>query len=160
MDKYIITREEIEAFEGFDKVHFLNSNARRRNKSLGDLTGLHKIGFHIIEVQPGHESTEQHLHYHEEECLYVLEGEAEASIGEETHAIGAGDFVGYRAGGASHKLRNTGDGVLRCIVVGQRLPHDVADYTRLRKRLYRNDGLAWNMVDLADVDEPDGGRKK
>lgn len=159
MDKYLLTREEIEAFEGLDKVHFLNPKARRRNKSLGDLTGLERIGFHLIEVEPGYESTEQHVHYHEEECLYVLEGEAEACIGDQVHTIRAGDFVGYRAGGASHKLRNTGDGVLRCIVVGQRLPHDVADYTLLGKRLYRNAGMDWNLVDLADVEATSGGKK-
>jgi uncharacterized cupin superfamily protein len=159
MDKYIVTREEIEAFDGLDKVHFLNANARRRNKSLGDLTGLKNIGFHIIEVQPGFESTEQHVHHHEEECLYVLEGEAQAHIGDEVHTVRAGDFIGYRAGGASHKLRNTGNDVLRCIVVGQRLPHDVADYRLLGKRLYRNEGLAWNMVDLSAVEEPSGGKK-
>jgi uncharacterized cupin superfamily protein len=159
MEKYIVTREEIEAFEGLDKVHFLNSKARRRNKSLGDLTGLKNIGFHIIEVQPGCESTEQHVHHHEEECLFVLEGEAQAYIGDEVHSLRPGDFVGYRAGGAAHKLSNNGDDVLRCIVVGQRLPHDVADYTRLGKRLYRNEGLAWNMVDLSAVEQPSGGEK-
>ena len=160
MDKYILTREEIEAFDGLDKIHFLNPKARRRNKSLGDLTGLEHIGFHLIEVEPGYESTEQHRHYHEEECLYVLEGEAEAYIGEQVPTIRAGDFVGYRAGGEAHKLRNTGDGVLRCIVVGQRLPQDVADYTLLGKRLYRNEGLPWNLVDLSAVEEPVAGRKK
>lgn len=160
MSKYIVTAEEIEAFEGLEKVHFLNPGARRRNKSLGDLTGLKKIGFHIIEVQPGDESTEQHMHYHEEECLYVLEGEADACIDDEVHRIRAGDFVGYRAGGASHKLRNTGDGVLRCIVVGQRLPHDVADYPLIGKRLFRNEGLQWNLVDRSTIDEPSGGGTK
>jgi len=159
MDKYIVNREEIEAFEGLEKTHFLNENARRRNKSLGDLTGLEKIGFHIIEVQPGYASTEQHVHYTEEECLYVLEGEAEAHIGDQVHTIRAGDFVGYRAGGMSHTLRNTGDRPLRCIVVGQRLSHDVADYTLLGKRLYRNEGLDWNMVELSAIEEPSGGRK-
>jgi uncharacterized cupin superfamily protein len=159
MEKYIVTGKEIEAMQGLDKIHFLNPNARRRNKSLGDLTGLSAIGFHIIEVQPGHDSTEQHVHFHEEECLYVLEGEAQATIGDETHVIRAGDFVGYRAGGAAHKLTNTGSDVLRCIVVGQRLDHDVADYTGLGKRLFRNSGLAWNLVDISNIAEPVAGKK-
>ena len=37
---YLITAEEIAAMEGLAKVHFQNPNARRINKSLGDLTGL------------------------------------------------------------------------------------------------------------------------
>ncbi|EMP54877.1 cupin [Marinobacter santoriniensis NKSG1] len=159
MDKYIVTRQEIEDFEGVEKTHFLNENARRRNKSLGDLTGLNRIGFHIIEVEPGRETTELHVHYHEEECVYILEGTAEATIGDQTVAVSAGDFIGYRAGGEAHALKNTGDSTLRCIVVGQRADHDVADYPRLQKRIYRNTGMPWNLVDLENVVEPTAGRK-
>ena len=39
MDKYLITKEEIDDYEGLSKTHFLNDNAKRVNKSLGDLTG-------------------------------------------------------------------------------------------------------------------------
>lgn len=159
MDKYILTREEIEQFAGLEKTHFLNNNARRINKSLGDLTGLTTIGFHIIEIEPGCESTELHVHYFEDECVYILEGEAQATIGDEEFPVGAGDFLGYRAGGLAHKLMNTGDKMLKCIVVGPRLGHDVADYPRLGKRIFRNEGLPFNLVDLDDIDEPVAGRK-
>jgi len=152
-EKYIVTREEIDAYEGLQKVHFLNQNAKRTNKSLGDLTGLSGFGFHITEVEPGRESTEFHKHYHEDECVYVLEGEAEARIGIETHTVKAGDFIGYRAGGEPHQLRNTGKTVLKCIVVGQRLAHDVGDYPMKQKRIYRNVGLKWNVVDTANISE-------
>ena len=69
MDQYIVTREEIDACEGLATTHFLNGNAQRINKSLGDLTGLTGLGFHIIEVAPGHESTETHRNYYEDECV-------------------------------------------------------------------------------------------
>lgn len=158
-EKYLITKAEIEAFAGTDKVHFLNPNARRVNKSLGDLTGLKGIGFHIIEVPAGCETTELHVHYHEEECVYVLSGAAEATIGDETFAVSAGDFIGYRAGGKPHKLTNTGAETLRCIVVGQRLDHDVADYPALGKRIYRNKDMKWNLVDINNIEEPVAGKK-
>ncbi len=159
MDKYIVTKEEIDNYEGLDKTHFLNKNAQRNNKSLGDLTGLENIGFHIIEIQPGKESTEFHKHYHEEECIYVLEGTAESIIGTEISTVKAGDFIGYRAGGEPHILSNNGNTVLRCIVVGQRLPHDVADYPNQQKRIYRQQGLKWNLVDLENITEPNAGKK-
>ena len=159
MDKYVLSREDIEAYPGIEKEHFLNDNARRRNTSLGDLTGLTGIGVHLVEIEPGHESTECHVHYHEDECVYILEGEATATIGDDSVAVGAGDFIGYRSGGLPHKLENTGQTVLRCLVVGQRLEHDVADYPDKRKRIFRNAGLAWNLVDLDDIDEPAAGRK-
>ncbi|MEL6401576.1 MAG: cupin domain-containing protein [Cyanobacteria bacterium J06626_4] len=159
MDQYIITREEIAAYAGVVKTHFLNENAQRINKSLGDLTGLTGIGFHIIEVAPGYDSTEFHKHYHEDECVYILEGEAEAIIGDAKYPVKSGDFIGYRAGGEPHQLKNTGDNILRCIVVGQRLAHDVGDYPRQQKRIYRHQGMQWNLVDLDDIAEPEAGRK-
>ena len=61
-DKYLIKREEIEDMEGLRKSHFLNPNAIRVNKSLGDMCGLTGFGFHIIEIEPGHETTEHYVH--------------------------------------------------------------------------------------------------
>jgi uncharacterized cupin superfamily protein len=159
-EKYLITAEEIAAMPGLAKTHFLNSNARRINKSLGDETGLTGIGFHIIEVEPGCDTTEYHVHYYEDECIYVLEGAATARIGAETVAIKAGDFIGYRKGGLAHSITNTGAATFRCIVVGERLTHDVADYPDQKKRIYRNAGMKWNLVDLDDIAEPEAGAKK
>ena len=159
MDKYLITKEEIEGFAGTSKVHFLNDNAKRINKSLGDLTGLKGFGFHLIEIEPGHESTEFHKHYHEDECVYILEGTAEALIGNQIFSVKAGDFLGYRAGGEAHAIYNNSSSILRCIVVGQRLDHDVGDYPKLNKRIYRNKELAWNLVDIDQIETPTGGKK-
>ncbi|MCB1742933.1 MAG: cupin domain-containing protein [Gammaproteobacteria bacterium] len=159
MDKYVVTKAEIDEYEGLSKTHFLNDNAKRVNKSLGDLTGLKGIGFHLIEVPPGCDSTELHMHHLEEECVYVLEGEAQATIGNQTVQVGPGDFIGYRAGGEAHKLTNTGRSPLKCIVVGQRLPNDVGDYPRQGKRLFRIQGLPWNLVDIEAISEPVAGAK-
>ena len=159
MEKYILTKEEIETYEGVEKTHFLNPNAQRTNKSLGDMTGLTGLGFHIIEIQPGFESTEKHNHYHEDECVYILEGEAEAIIGDDIFHVKAGDFIGYRAGGKAHTLKNTGHSTLKCIVVGQRLDQDVADYPNLKKRIFRNKGMQWNLVDFDSIAKPVAGKK-
>ncbi|GLX79026.1 hypothetical protein tinsulaeT_23660 [Thalassotalea insulae] len=159
MDKYLITKEEIEGYDGVAKTHFLNGNAQRVNKSLGDLTGLTGFGFHIIEIQPGHQSTEFHKHYHEDECVYVLDGSGQASIGDEHYTIKAGDFIGYRAGGLAHTIYNNSNAVLRCIVVGQRLPFDVGDYPNLNKRIYRQQDMPWNLVDIDNISEPVAGKK-
>lgn len=159
MDKYIISQTEIDQLKGTDKTHFLNPNAKRINKSLGDLTGLNGLGFHIIEVEPGCYTTEKHVHYYEEECIYILQGEATAIIGDEAFSVAQGDFVGYRAGGKAHTVKNTGKETLRCIVVGQRLEHDVADYVDLDKRIYRNQGMSWNLVDIEQILTPDAGEK-
>ncbi|MFT5114529.1 MAG: putative cupin superfamily protein [Parasphingorhabdus sp.] len=159
MNKNIITKEQINSAQGLEKTHFLNANARRTNKSLGDMVGLSGFGFHIIEIQSGNDSTEFHKHYFEDECVYILDGSADAFIGDEVCQVKAGDFLGYPAGGLAHSLTNSGDSVLRCIVVGERLNHDVADYPKLNKRIFRNRGLSWNLVDLDKIVQPDAGRK-
>ena len=157
MSKYIVKKSEIDSMDGLVKVHFLNPNAQRTNKSLGDLTGLTGLGFHVIEIAPGKESTEYHVHYFEDECVYVLEGSGKVIIGEETTDISAGDFIGYRAGGEAHTMINTGDRNLKCIVVGQRLDHDVSDYPKKNKRIYRNAGLSWDLVELKTIEHPNAG---
>ena len=157
---YLLTAEDIAAMDGLDKTHFLNPNAKRNNKSLGDATGLTGLGIHIIEVEPGSETTEYHVHYFEDEAVYVLAGTATAEIGDDAFSIKPGDFIGYRKGGAAHTIRNTGTETLRCLVIGQRLAHDVGDYPRKGKRIYRNDDLPWDLADLAGLEHPQAGKKK
>ncbi|NNE80187.1 MAG: cupin domain-containing protein [Silicimonas sp.] len=157
---YLVTAAEIESLEGLAKTHFQNANAKRINKSLGDLTGLTGLGIHLIEVEPGHETTEYHVHYYEDEAVYVLSGTATAEIGDEDVQIGPGDFIGYRKDGLAHTIRNTGDETFRCLVIGQRLAHDVADYPRKKQRIYRNAGMAWDLADFDALESPTAGAKK
>ena len=51
--KQYLTRTEIAKMYGENKVHFLNPQARRRNKSLGDAAGLVALGVHLIEIPIG-----------------------------------------------------------------------------------------------------------
>lgn len=159
MDTYLIKKQEIDEMTGLDKVHFLNDKAQRNNKSLGDLAGLTGFGFHLIEVPVGAYTTEFHVHHNEDECVYVLEGSGEAIIGDDVFAIAAGDFIGYRAGGLAHTIKNSGQQVLKCLVVGTRLEHDVADYPNLDKRLYRNEGQPWELVSHEHIERPAAGKK-
>jgi len=159
MDRYLLKKSEIEDLPGIDKTHFLNVNAKRNNKSLGDLTGITGFGFHIIEVPPGCESTEYHVHRYEDECVYILAGEAVITIGVETFEVSSGDFIGYRANGLPHTMKNTGEVTLKCIVVGERLAHEVVDYPNLDKRLFCNKGQPWDLVDKDSIENPNAGKK-
>jgi uncharacterized cupin superfamily protein len=157
-DDYVLPAEKIAKLSPKVKKHFLTESARRSERSLAEATGLNEIEFAIMEVAPGDESTEHHKHYHLEECLYVLEGEGVARIGAGSYPVKPGDFVGYRAGGLAHSLYNNGEKPLRCIVVSQRKGHDVSDYPRCGKRLFRNKDLTWNLVDLSVIDRPFGSK--
>lgn len=159
MNSTLLKKAEIDEASGIFKTHFLNNNAQRTNKSLGDMTGLTGFGIHIIEVAPGKSSTEYHMHYHEDECTYVLSGTGLVVIGSESHNIASGDFIAYPRGGEPHTMINTGHEVLRCLVVGERLAHDVGDYPNHGKRIFRNSGMPWNLVDIDKIDEPNAGAK-
>lgn len=159
MTKCILTKADIEAEEGLSKSHFLNEDALRVNKSLGDLTGITGFGIHLIEVPLGKESTEYHMHYYEDECTYILSGTATVVIGDVRTEVAAGDFIAYPKGGEAHTMINTGEEVLRCLVVGERLAHDIGDYPNKGKRIYRNQGMPWNLVDIDSIDTPKGGAK-
>jgi len=151
--KLLLKAADITAMPGEKRIHFLNPNAVRINKSLGDAVGLTQLGVHIISVKPGHDTTEYHKHYYEEECVYILSGRATAIIDGERYSVGAGDFLGFPRGVAAHNIVNDGDEILQCLVMGQRLEQDVADYPDKAKRLYRNSGQ-WDLVDQADISEP------
>ena len=136
--------------KGEIKIHDLNPSAIRLNKSLGDLCGLKNLGVHLIEVEPGYESTEYHHHWFEEECVYILAGTATVTIGSDNYLAEAGDFIGFPVNGVAHTMRNSGTEKLVCLVIGQRLMQDVADYPNKKKRLYRNKGH-WDLVDTVNV---------
>ena len=155
MEKHplVLKADDIENMAGKQKIHFLNSNAVRLNKSLGDAVGLREIGVHLIYVEPNRESTEYHKHYYEEECIYVLSGRGSLIIEDKTYPFAEGDFVGFPANTASHSILNDSNERLVCLVMGQRLTQDVSDYPHHRKRLYRNSG-EWNLVNFEDIYRP------
>jgi uncharacterized cupin superfamily protein len=147
-----LSAQAIAAMEGVRRVHTLNPDAIRIDKSLGDEAGLKNIGIHLITIAPGDKSTEFHSHKYEDEAIYVLSGHGIEIIGDETHKIGPGDFIGLPADGLAHETINDGVETLVCLVIGQRLPQDVVDYPRKGKRLYRNSGQR-DMVDYANLEK-------
>ena len=147
-----LSAEKIAAMEGIRRVHNLNSAAIRIDKSLGDEVGLKNIGIHLISIAPGDKSTELHTHRYEEEAIYVLSGRGREIIGDQTHKIGPGDFIGFTGGSAAHETVNDDTEPLVCLVIGQRLSQDVVDYPRKGKRLFRNSGER-NLVDHSNIEK-------
>lgn len=132
----LLKAADIEAMEGQTKAHLLNPNAVRVAKSLGAATGLTQLGFHLMTVMPGHESTEYHRHLYEEQCFYILSGRGEVVIDEQRYALERGDFAGFPRRGAAHTMVNTGDQPLVFLTARTLLEQDVCDYPRQQKRLY------------------------
>jgi uncharacterized cupin superfamily protein len=133
--------------------HFLNPEARRRTMSLGDAAGLRGIGVHLTILAPGDTSTEQHVHTRGEEFIYIVSGRGTVLLDSERHAVQAGDFLGFPAGGPAHGMLNTGSEDLVYLVGGDRPDFDVVDYPRLGKRLYLYQGKDGRQNDLVDRED-------
>ena len=100
-----------------------------------------KIGVSYEELAPGKQSAPFHYHMVEEEHIIALEGEATLRLGEERHALKAGDYVGFPAGQrAGHCLVNESDKPFRFIMIGDRADNEVCVYPDSGKIMIYNLG--------------------
>jgi uncharacterized cupin superfamily protein len=133
--KFVIKASEIEGSLE-KKSHPLDSSVERHAVSLGDLTGLSRVGIHLTHVKPGKSTTVRHSHKFADEFIFVLSGKGTLQLDDARFEIGVGDFVGLPAEGPSHALTNSGVDDLVYLVGGDRQNFDVCDYPELGKRLY------------------------
>src|SRR5256885_15502976 len=73
----------------------------REKRALGDALGLNKIGVNLTTLAPGKESSMRHWHTHEDELVFVLEGEVVLRTDEGEQVLGPGMCAGFRAGDRS-----------------------------------------------------------
>jgi uncharacterized cupin superfamily protein len=105
---------------------FNAASAGRTRKRLGDAGGLKDFGVNLMTLPPGKWSSQRHWHSHEDEFVYVLEGELVlVEDGGET-VLRAGDCAAFRkASGNGHHLQNRSSGVAVYLEVGSRQPDDL-----------------------------------
>jgi uncharacterized cupin superfamily protein len=126
----------------------------REKRGLGDAFGLTSFGVNLTTLAPGKESAMRHWHSHEDELVYVLEGEVVLvrDAGEET--LNAGMVVGFRAGVVNgHHRVNRSDRAAVYLEIGGRDSRDVARYPDVdlhrealpdgNDRFSRKDGTAY-----------------
>jgi uncharacterized cupin superfamily protein len=79
----------------------------RDKRRLGDALGLTKIGVNFTTLPPGKESAMRHWHTHEDELVYVLEGEVVLRTDAGEQVLRAGTCAGFPAGAPDgHQLVN------------------------------------------------------
>lgn len=102
----------------------------REKRALGDPFGLTKIGINLTTLPPGKESSMRHWHTHEDEFVYVVEGEVVMRNDTGEHVLRAGMCAGWPAGDRNgHQLVNKSDRPARYLEVSNRHPEDGAEYT-------------------------------
>src|SRR5919109_3628500 len=82
----------------------------REKRALGDALGLTKIGVNLTTLMPGKESSMRHFHTHEDEFVFVLEGEVVLRTDEGEQVLSAGMCAGFPAGAKNgHHVVNRSD---------------------------------------------------
>jgi uncharacterized cupin superfamily protein len=101
----------------------------REKRALGDALGLTKVGVNLTTLPPGKESSMRHHHTHEDELIFVLEGEVVLITDRGEQVLTAGMCAGFPAGSNDgHQLVNRSDQPARYLEVSNRDPADTAAY--------------------------------
>lgn len=101
----------------------------RRWLRLGDAAGLTAFGVNLVTLGPGVWSSQRHWHTHEDEFVYMLEGELVLVTDAGETTMRAGDCAGFKAGVRDgHHLQNRSGKVARFLVVGNRDDADHGEY--------------------------------
>jgi uncharacterized cupin superfamily protein len=102
----------------------------RQKRALGDATGLTQFGVNLVELPPGCWSAQRHWHSHEDEFVYVLDGELTLVTDAGEQVLRAGMAAGFPAGTPDgHHLINRTDRPATYLEVGTRRDEvDEVDY--------------------------------
>jgi uncharacterized cupin superfamily protein len=147
---HYLSAESIQTTKPTRNQHQFNASAVRMTRTLGEPTGMNRIGVHLVTVEPGNETTQHHYHDADEEFIYILEGHGEALIGDEVIKVGPGDFMGFPAPSPAHSMRNTSDASLVYLMGGERNLPDVVHYPLIQRSMIK-DGHTKRWVDWENL---------
>ncbi|TIN22534.1 MAG: cupin domain-containing protein [Mesorhizobium sp.] len=100
--------------------------ATRTRHRLGDAGGLRDFGVNLMTLPPGGWSSQRHWHSHEDEFVYLLEGELTLVEDDGETLLRAGDCATFaRNSGNGHHLINRSSATALYLEVGSRNPDDV-----------------------------------
>jgi len=125
MPKIDVSRIPLRVGTGYPDP-FNDACAGRTRRRLGDAGQLKDFGVNLNTLPPGQWSSQRHWHSHEDEFVYVLEGELTLVEDEGEILLRAGDCAAFPKGtGNGHHLRNTSSSTAVYLEVGSRHPDDL-----------------------------------
>jgi uncharacterized cupin superfamily protein len=124
----------------------------RSTVRLADAAGLTQFGANLVRLPPGCWSSQRHWHSHEDEFVYVVEGEVVMVTDAGEERLVAGDSAGFKAGvrdGHCFKNKSAKDAVL--LAVGTRIDEDYGEYSEIDMKFtpgrYSGKGLGFVKKD-------------
>jgi uncharacterized cupin superfamily protein len=98
----------------------------RVRQRLGDAGALADFGVNLMHLPPGNWSSQRHWHSHEDEFVYVLEGEVTLIEDTGETVLRAGDCAAFPKGtGNGHHMINRSGRMAIYLEVGSRQPDDL-----------------------------------
>ena len=98
----------------------------RLRQRLGNAGGLIDFGVNLMHLPPGNWSSQRHWHSHEDEFVYVLEGELRLIEDNGETVLRAGDCAAFpKATGNGHHMINRSNATAVYIEIGSRHPVDI-----------------------------------
>jgi len=100
--------------------------AERVRQRLGDAGGLTDFGVNLMRLPPGNWSSQRHWHTHEDEFVYVLEGEVVLIEDQGEVVLRAGDCAAFAKNtGNGHHMINRSNTTAVYLEVGSRSREDL-----------------------------------
>jgi uncharacterized cupin superfamily protein len=121
---------------------FAGPCAERLRRRLGDAGGLRDFGVNLMTLPPGGWSAQRHWHSHEDELVYVLEGELTLVEDDGAAILRAGDCAAFPKGsGNGHHLKNESTTPAVYLEVGSRNPVDLTTCSDIDMMSSSTDGM-------------------
>lgn len=97
---------------------------------LAQAAGLTQFGVNLLTLNPGSWSSQRHWHSHEDEFVYLLEGEVVLVTDAGEELLRAGDAAGFKAGDRNgHHFQNRSTAPAKLLIVGSRNDADHGEYS-------------------------------
>ena len=120
---------------------FNSPSAERVRQRLGNAGGLADFGVNLMHLPPGNWSSQRHWHSHEDEFVYVLEGELTLIEDDGETLLGAGDCAAFPKGtGNGHHMINRSGATAVYLEVGSRAPADLTTCSDIDMMSANTDG--------------------
>lgn len=113
----------------------------RLRQRLGDAGGVTDFGVNLTRLPPGGWSSQRHWHSHEDEFVYLLEGELVlVEDGSET-LLRAGECAAFpKASGNGHHMVNRSNAAAVYLEIGSRHPEDLTTCSEIDMKSANADG--------------------
>jgi uncharacterized cupin superfamily protein len=135
MEKPIVNVKDLnyQEFPGVLPEHLKEKYGGSKLGQAAAKIGAEKLGYNVTIVPPGRRAFQFHSHKVNEEMFFILEGEGEVRVGENTFLITAGDFIAHPPGSPAHQIINTSTKELRYLAVSTKEGPEIAEYPDSKK---------------------------